>query len=289
MSLQFTSLEQLNKESLNYQYNEQLSLAFYFKLCDQLLNKTVAIFDYQKWKVKLQNNENLSTDLITDNGMEWCFILQMRYLDLMNNRLVYHSEFVFGGKHGNEKNLRQEFVNRMQNEVAVVIENVAWLKEKLKSRYEDLKNYKEKKLLADKEYMELKTLKEHIKDENTLRKNALLRQQGNNLTEDFPINIDLSRSKQFEKDRFLQNIKRKNSHQQLQYLEIQSKKIKYGMDDLVSSLSSSENGALRPAGVDLKRNPGYVLPVLTPHNSSENLVAANSANNTVIRYNLPDL
>ncbi|CAI8493868.1 unnamed protein product [Hanseniaspora opuntiae] len=94
MSLQFKTLHQLNTESLNYQYNEQLSLNFYFKLSDQLLSKTLAIFDYQKWKMMLKYDDNLKEPTISDNAMEWCYILQMRYLDLINNKLTIHPGFL---------------------------------------------------------------------------------------------------------------------------------------------------------------------------------------------------
>ena len=297
MSLQFKSLDQLIKESLNYQYNEQLSMTFYFKLCNQLLNKTIAIFDYQQWKNKIKSNEKLSENLITDNGMEWCFILQMRYLDLMNNRLTYHSQFVLEAKNASSLMVKKEFISRMQNEVPFVIENVEWLKEKLKNRYIDLQNYKEKELLKNKQYMELKHLKEHVKDENTLRKNILIKQQLNNSPDEYPINIELSRQKQLEKDRFLQSIKRKNSQQELQQLTMQNKKIKYGIEDLVSSLSSNENNSITTSfsSSNSTVNTGYVLPVLTPHNSNDNLVSlptsnlAKSTDADLIKYSLPKL
>ncbi|OBA27277.1 hypothetical protein HANVADRAFT_52319 [Hanseniaspora valbyensis NRRL Y-1626] len=297
MSLQFKSLDQLIKESLNYQYNEQLSMTFYFKLCNQLLNKTIAIFDYQQWKNKIKSNDKLSENLITNNGMEWCFILQMRYLDLMNNRLTYHSQFVLEAKNASSLMVKKEFISRMQNEVPFVIENVEWLKEKLKNRYIDLQNYKEKELLKNKQYMELKHLKEHVKDENTLRKNILIKQQLTNSTDEYPINIELSRQKQLEKDRFLQSIKRKNSQQELQQLTMQNKKIKYGIEDLVSSLSSNENNTNNASFSTSNStvNPGYVLPVLTPHNSNDNLVSlptsnlAKSTDADLIKYSLPKL
>ncbi|XBW34827.1 hypothetical protein QEN19_000393 [Hanseniaspora menglaensis] len=294
MSLQFTSLEQLNKESLNFQYNEQLSMTFYFKLCEQLLNKTVAIFDYQKWKLKIKNNEKLSLELINDNGMEWSFILQMRYLDLMNNRLPNHTQFLLPTNDVKGSSLRQEFIKKLQTEVPFVIENVEWLKERLKLRYNDLQCYKDKKFLDDKEYTELLHLKKHIKDENTLRKNILIQQQLNNLQDEFPINIELSREKQIEKDKFLQNIKRKASEQELNKLTIQSKKIKYGIEDLVSSLSST-NKVINSSQNNSKITSGYKLPVLTPSNSNENLnslVTCNSKNkfsDNLIKYSLPNL
>lgn len=288
MSLQFKSLAQLNKESLNYQYNEQLSMTFYFKLCEQLLNKTIAIFDYQQWKMTIRENENFGGDLITDNGMEWCFILQMRYLDLMNNKLTYHSQFDLGGKDPMLIPIRREFIHKMKNEVPLIMENVEWLKDQLQRRYEGLQNYKEKAMLMDKKYMEIKHLKDHVKDENTLRKNILIKQQLNHSTDDFPISIELSRERQFEKDRFLQSIKRKNSQQELQHLAVQPKKIKYGIEDLVSSLSSAKDH-----GFSSTLNTGYVLPTLTPHNSSENLSTLSdgcvprASGDDLIKYNLP--
>ena len=131
MSLQFKSLQQLNAESTNYQYNEQLSLSFYFKLCDQLLNKTFAIFDYQKWKVKLEYDESLKDKMITDNAMEWCYILQMRYLDIVNNKLTSHSEFLVNENTTQLMMIRKQLIHRIKNEVPLIIENVEWLKEQL--------------------------------------------------------------------------------------------------------------------------------------------------------------
>lgn len=265
-------------------------MTFYFKLCEQLLNKTIAIFDYQQWKTIIRENENLGGDLITDNGMEWCFILQMRYLDLMNNKMTYHSQFDLGGKDPMLISVRKEFIHKMKNEVPVIMENVEWLKDQLKRRYEGLQNYKEKALLMDKKYMEIKHLKDYVKDENTLRKSLLVKQQLNRSSDDFPISIELSRERQFEKDRFLQNIKRKNSQKELQHLTGQTKKIKYGIEDLVSSLSSASG---KVHSLSSASNAGYILPKLTPHNSSEKLNTLadgrvpRSSSDDRIKYSLP--
>ena len=283
MSLQFKSLQQLNAESTNYQYNEQLSLSFYFKLCDQLLNKTFAIFDYQKWKVKLEYDESLKDKMITDNAMEWCYILQMRYLDIVNNKLTSHSEFLVNENTTQLMMIRKQLIHRIKNEVPLIIENVEWLKEQLKLKYDDLEKNKHHELLNDLEAKKVQDLKKLVREETGVRKEAILKYNLHNTSDEYNRNIQLSRQHQIEKDQFIQSIKRKT---QLRQQDSQKKKIKYGVEDLVSSLNT------RPSF-------GYSLPILTPHASSDNLSKLNSntrSNSNIsrneencIKYTLPKL
>ena len=283
MSLQFKSLQQLNAESTNYQYNEQLSLSFYFKLCDQLLNKTFAIFDYQKWKVKLEYDESLKDKMITDNAMEWCYILQMRYLDIVNNKLTSHSEFLVNENTTQLMMIRKQLIHRIKNEVPLIIENVEWLKEQLKLKYDDLEKNKHHELLNDLEAKKVQDLKKLVREETGVRKEAILKYNLHNTSDEYNSNIQLSRQHQIEKDQFIQSIKRKT---QLRQQDSQKKKIKYGVEDLVSSLNT------RPSF-------GYSLPILTPHASSDNLSQLNSntrSNSNIsrneencIKYTLPKL
>lgn len=283
MSLQFKSLQQLNSESINYQYNEQLSLNFYFKLCDQLLNKTFAIFDYQKWKLKLKFDDSLKDNVITDNAMEWCYILQMRYLDLVNNKLTSHSEFLVNENSVQLMMIRKQLIHRIKDEVPLIIENVEWLKEQLKRKYKDLERNKHHELLNDLEAKKIQDLKKLVKEETDFRKEAVLKYNLHHTSDEFNSNIQLSRQHQIEKDQFIQSIKRKT---QIQQHDSQQKKIKYGVEDLVSSLST-------------RSSSGYSLPVLTPHASSDNLslLDYNTKNNSntirndenCIKYTLPKL
>lgn len=254
MSLQFKSLQQLNAESLNYQYNEQLSLNFYFKLSDQLLNKTLAIFDYQKWKMMLKYDDNLREPTISDNAMEWCYILQMRYLDLINNKLTMHSEFLTLSKTTENNNLKNKLIVKIKNEVPLIIENVEWLKQRLTDKYTNLGNVHQNTLLNDFEAKKIQDLKKLVREETDFRREAVLKYNMQTTSDEFNSNMQLSRQQQIEKDKFIQNIKRKTNTQN----EIQMKKLKYGTEDLVSSLNT-------------RSSSGYSLPVLTPHPSSDNL------------------
>lgn len=263
MSLQFKTLHQLNTESLNYQYNEQLSLNFYFKLSDQLLSKTLAIFDYQKWKMMLKYDDNLKEPTISDNAMEWCYILQMRYLDLINNKLTIHPGFLRSSKTTENINLKNKLILKIKNEVPLIIENVQWLKERLTDKYANLEKVHQNTMLNDFEAKKIQDLKKLVREETDVRREAVLKYNMQTTSDELNSNMQLSRQQQIEKDKFIQNIKRKTNIQN----ETQMKKIKYGTEDLVSSLTP-------------RHTSGYSLPVLTPHPSSDNL--------NTLTYNLKD-
>lgn len=271
----------MNTESLNYQYNEQLSLNFYFKLSDQLLNKTLAIFDYQKWKNMLKYDDNLNEPTITDNAMEWCYILQMRYLDLINNKLTMHSDFLSSLKTTEVLYLKNKLILKIKNEVPLIIENVEWLKERLTKKYDNLEKVNQNTILNDLEARKIQDLKRLVKEETEVRREAVLKYNMQTTSDEFNNNMQLSRQQQIEKDKFIQNIKRKTNMQN----DTQMKKIKYGAEDLVSSLTTGPSS-------------GYSLPVLTPHPSSDNLNLLNytsKGNNlsrkedNAIKYTLPRL